>query len=142
MAVAARFWIGTSGWHYAPWRGGFYPEGPPPAPRGAPGGRGGIGGALPGGRPPAGGPPGAGVVPVAAQLPSHAGERAPAGRLPGAAAEGDAARLRVPPRLLAVRRLPRFAAAVRRRLLRLRHAGPGVPADGDGALRLRSLPRQ
>jgi len=26
MAVAARFWIGTSGWHYAHWRGVFYPE--------------------------------------------------------------------------------------------------------------------
>lgn len=26
MAVAARFWIGTSGWHYAHWLGVFYPE--------------------------------------------------------------------------------------------------------------------
>jgi uncharacterized protein YecE (DUF72 family) len=24
--MAARFWIGTSGWHYAHWRGVFYPE--------------------------------------------------------------------------------------------------------------------
>ncbi len=24
-----RFWIGTSGWHYSHWKGGFYPEGLP-----------------------------------------------------------------------------------------------------------------
>ncbi|MGQ9573356.1 MAG: DUF72 domain-containing protein [Chloroflexota bacterium] len=27
--MAARFWIGTSGWHYAHWQGLFYPEGLP-----------------------------------------------------------------------------------------------------------------
>jgi len=27
--VGARFWIGTSGWHYAHWQGPFYPEGVP-----------------------------------------------------------------------------------------------------------------
>ncbi|HEU4760201.1 MAG TPA: DUF72 domain-containing protein [Dehalococcoidia bacterium] len=26
----ARFWIGTSGWHYGHWRGAFYPQGLPP----------------------------------------------------------------------------------------------------------------
>ncbi|KPJ48783.1 MAG: hypothetical protein AMJ38_04550, partial [Dehalococcoidia bacterium DG_22] len=25
----ARFWIGTSGWHYAHWQGPFYPDGVP-----------------------------------------------------------------------------------------------------------------
>jgi len=27
--VGARFWVGTSGWHYAHWQGPFYPEGLP-----------------------------------------------------------------------------------------------------------------
>ena len=180
--MAARFWIGTSGWHYAHWKGVFYPEGVPTSALAGP-----LRTALPHRRdqqqllPPAQSQRLAALAPLSTdgfgfavkanrflthvkrladmeeqmghfldgarlledrlgpvlyQLPptSIARRKTAAGWPPpwGSYRRGCSTCF-VPPRLLALRRLPRPAAAVRGRLLRLRHAGPGVSAGGDSA---------
>src|SRR3989304_10263117 len=157
----ARFYVGTSGWHYPHWRGVFYPEDlpsrqwlshyaqrfppvelnarPPPHPR--PGRTGGAAGARPLRRPPPRRPPRPAALPAATRFPPHAGERLAAGGVPGPPAGRPAARRRGPPSLLVRRRDGGAPPAARRGVLLLRHGGARGPAAGDRAVRLFPLPR-
>src|SRR3990172_6209786 len=114
---------------------------PLPSPHPPPGRTGGTAGARRLRRPPPRRPAGPAPLPAPARLPPHTGERLAAESVFAVAAENAAARRRVPARFLVRRRDGRAPAAARRGVLLLRHAQSGVPAAGDGAIRLPALPR-